>query len=115
MLGSDDQRYSLQVMTEPVEPAAGKPVRVRISIVDVLTGEVLPEGVPLRASQPETIHPGFFLDGYGVLARELVRTDQHSYTGDVTFPVSGSWTVQVGMPTSSGHRQAIVVGAVEVE
>lgn len=112
-VGTDGNRYRVQVTTDPPQPVKDRPATVRVAFVDAARGTPLPAGVRVLTTTPAALDASFFpADGY---LRETLRAVGNGvYAGTVTFWAAGSWPVSLQIPLPNGVEDTVPVGAVTV-
>ncbi len=113
-IGSDGNRYSMQVTTDPGQPVAKQAATIRVAFVDAAHGTPLPPGVALFGGLPATLDADFFANGTMYLLETLPARGHGVYSGPVTLGASGSWRVAVDVPAGGGATKTVPVGAVQV-
>lgn len=128
LTGDDGKRYRARLTYEPGDPAANQEIIVRVRLVDVETGEMLPEGVGITGAQdmldgesldplPERLYVTFGSPGVEMTPQTLVLNlvEHGVWRRETTFWTDGTWSTSVEIQFSDGKAVTLFTGTVGID
>lgn len=112
----DGELYTLRVQAEPGSPPESAEWTVRASVVNIDTGQVLPEGVSLELDLSDHLTVTFEHEEYVFFTTTLDEARHGVYESKARFRGPGSWTSSVTLraPSSTPVSMSIQTGTVVV-
>lgn len=128
LTGDDGKRYRARLTYEPGDPAANQQIIVRVRLVDVETGEMLPEGLGFSGAQdvldgaaldplPDRLYVTFGAPGYNLNPQTLVvnLVEHGVWMRNMTFWTDGTWSSSVQVQLGPEETFELFTGTVGID